>query len=88
MQQRGRLARTIALLCAGGLLLAGCGTRADQAEILAGAGGGPATLAPSDLDQVRAAVGATGGSGAYSSTLTITPDGSPDPGAALSLIHI
>lgn len=56
-----RLSRGLpALIVAGALLLSGCGTRADEAEIRAGAGaGGQVTLAQESLDQLSAA--ATGG---------------------------
>nr|MBA3742331.1 hypothetical protein [Sporichthya sp.] len=58
-----RLTRVLpALIVAGSLLLTGCGTRADDAEIRAGAGdSGKVTLSQESLDKLRAA---TAGSGA------------------------
>lgn len=41
------------LIITASLLFAGCGTRADDAAIRAGAGGGPATLSPAQLDSLR-----------------------------------
>lgn len=63
-------------LIAGGtcalLVLAGCGTRADDAEIQAGAGGGTVSLSQQSIDELRAATGvaATGPTGAAPGAVT------------------
>jgi branched-chain amino acid transport system substrate-binding protein len=65
----------------GALLLAGCGTRADDAEIQAGAGGGTVSLSQQSIDELRAATGGaaanTGAalSAAPSGTTPTTPTG-------------
>ncbi|MGQ0629634.1 MAG: ABC transporter substrate-binding protein [Sporichthyaceae bacterium] len=56
-----RLLRVTAVVALSALLATGCGTRADDAEIVAGAGGGPADLPPAVLDRVRAALGGVPG---------------------------
>jgi len=45
----------------GALLLSGCGTRADDAEIQAGVGAGPVTLDQKSIDALRAAAASGGG---------------------------
>ncbi|MGQ0624831.1 MAG: ABC transporter substrate-binding protein [Sporichthyaceae bacterium] len=73
-----RLRRPLGILAVTAVLATGCGTRAEDAEIAAGAGGGRAPLSPAVLDELREALGpsATGPdlSGAYESTLTIELD--------------
>ena len=53
MTSRSRLARLLAIGTCAALLLAGCGTRADDAEILAGAGGGPVPLPESVIADLQ-----------------------------------
>ena len=81
-----RLTRAVpALVAAGALLLSGCGTRADEAEIRAGAGvgaGGQVTLTQESLDQLHAAAaggGAVPGVGVPAMDL---PAGVAAPGSA------
>ncbi|GAA0619518.1 hypothetical protein GCM10009547_22490 [Sporichthya brevicatena] len=66
MNGRNPLRRATAAVLTAAVLLTGCGTRASEEEVRAGAGGGPVTLDQATLDQVRAATGAgtVGGTGA------------------------
>jgi branched-chain amino acid transport system substrate-binding protein len=53
--------RTAVALALGALLLSGCGTRADDAEIRAGVGAGPVTLDQKSVDALRAVTAGAGG---------------------------
>ncbi len=76
-----RVTRAVpALVAAVALLLSGCGTRADEAEIRAGAGdAGKVTLTQESLDQLRAA--ATGAGAAPGVPVVGAPTGVVDTGA-------
>ena len=78
-----RLTRALpAVLVAGSLLLSGCGTRADEAEIRAGAGtAGTVTLTQESLDQLRAAAAGGGAAPTTSVPAVDLPTGVVDPGS-------
>jgi branched-chain amino acid transport system substrate-binding protein len=78
-----RLTRAVpALVVAGSLLLSGCGTRADDAEIRAGAAtGGKVTLTQESLDQLAAASGGGGTAPVPGAPAVDLPTGTVDAGA-------
>ena len=80
-----RLTRALpAVLVAGSLLLAGCGTRADEAEIRAGAGtAGTVTLTQESLDQLRAAAAGGGTVPTTGVPAVDLPTGVVEPGSVV-----
>jgi branched-chain amino acid transport system substrate-binding protein len=77
-------ARRLSVLLCAGLLLTACGPRISDSEIASAAGGGPATLAPTTLNQVRAAAqaGAAAGAPAAGSAAAPAQAGAAAPAAA------
>lgn len=72
--------RLLTIGTCGLLLLAGCGTRADDAQIAAGAGGGSVSLTQQSIDQLEAATvgaGATSAAGAGTGSVTAPPRTAP-----------
>ncbi|HEX3612768.1 MAG TPA: ABC transporter substrate-binding protein [Sporichthyaceae bacterium] len=76
--------RRLSVLLCTGLLLTACGPRISDSEIASAAGGGPATLAPTALNQVRAAAqaGAAAGAPAAGSAAAPAQAGAAAPAGA------
>ena len=90
MISRSSRARLLAIGTCAVVLLAGCGTRADEAEIQAGAGGGPVPLPESVIAELQGAVPVAPGApvvGSPTGAVPRVPAGEPGarPGTAPSV---